>query len=91
MSINIDIDGEWGLKSSTDNFILGKWHTVTDKEGKEVTKLGSRTYPNTLSNAFKSYKRRRVQNSSAESFEELAELVKQLDDKIEGITKELGV
>ena len=91
MSINIDIDGEWGIQSDAYNIIIGKWGEKENKEGDLEKVLKSRRYVSTISGALKEYKKLQVRSSDAESFENLAELVKELDNKIEGITEELGV
>ena len=92
MSINIELDGDYVLKSNSRSFIIAKYNEVKGEETGEIKKqIQSPKYPSTLSHALKIYKKEKVLNADVESFEDLLEVIIEVDEKIDKISEELGI
>ena len=83
--IDIQLDNKYSLVSDTLNYIIEETKVVKDgdRKGEEYKVIYG--YYGTITSALKSYKDLKIRTSNAKSINEVLEVVKETDRKIEQI------
>lgn len=85
--MQIKIDDKYQIGSDARQYILQECKTVLEGDRKGETYLDSVGYYNTIYSALKAYKEAQIRNSDVTTIDELMDLIKELDVKIETLLK----
>ena len=89
--MKIDIDGEYGIKSDSRQFILGEWKKRKNKEtGDKEEYLSAVAYCGHLSSALHQYKKRALLKSDSKTLNALKCKLEEVEEKIDQISEKLG-
>lgn len=90
--MKIPIDDKWGISSDERQYYLAERSTRKNKEGKEVEYYRTKWSYGHISGVLKAYKEIILRTKpDITNFKQIAEMVEELDKKIDKISKELGV
>jgi len=89
---NIPLDNKYVLISDSRQYILGSKYQTKNKDTGEIEeKVSPEKFHSTLSGILRIYKEVKMKKADVSSFEEVSEMVKDLDKAIDKISKELGI
>lgn len=87
--MKVKLKGSYLLTSDSLNYVLCKVKKGKDKKGNVVERESGHTYHTTIVQALKTYKERYIRASDCKTIQEILEVSKDIDKKIEKVLGDL--